>query len=237
LPQHISRRELKKDEVRATLAHGAEAVLSHQQIVLYIVILAVVVALGVFGWRSYLQRQTDKASVAFDSALKVFQAPVGAPAAPGGLAYPDANKKFTEAEQKFAEVASKFQRVRPGQLARYYAALSLEQLGKDNDARKWLEGLVGNKDEDIAALAQFQLALIADRTGQGDEAVKLYRRLLDKPTAMVPKPTILLALAQHYSEKDPAQAAKLYGEIKSEYPDTPSAEQAERALALLPSSS
>ena len=46
---HISRKELKKDELRDKLAQGAEAVLSHQSLTLYILIAAVVIALGVFG--------------------------------------------------------------------------------------------------------------------------------------------------------------------------------------------
>ncbi len=83
MAQHISRRELKKDEVRETFAHGAEAVLSHQQLTLYLLIAAVVVAAGIFGWREYAERQTVKAFAAFDDAMKVFQAPVGAPAGSG----------------------------------------------------------------------------------------------------------------------------------------------------------
>src|SRR5271170_1057119 len=108
LAQHISRKDLKKDEVRETFAHGAEAVLSHQRLTLYLLIAAVVVAAGVFGWREYAERQTVKAFAAFDDAMKIFQAPVGAPAAPGEVAYTDANKKFTDAEQKFSDVASKY---------------------------------------------------------------------------------------------------------------------------------
>lgn len=237
MTQHISRKELKTDEVRQTLAHGAEAVLSHRQLVLYLGVAAVVVALGFFGWGAYIQRQTVKAAAAFDGAMKIFQTPVGAPTAPGEVTYPDSKKKFAEAEQKFAAVASKYPRTRPGELARYYAALSVEELDQNDAAEKWLQGLVGSKDEEVASLAQFKLAQVEDRLGHGDEAVRLYRQLIAKPTALVPKPTVLLALAQHFSEKNPAEAAKLYGQVKSEYPDTPSAEEAEQALALLPGKS
>jgi outer membrane protein assembly factor BamD (BamD/ComL family) len=51
---------------------------------------------------------------------------------------------------------------------------------------------------------------------------------------LVPKPVVLLSLAEHYRDKDPAQAAKLYAQIKSEYPETPIADQADQELALLP---
>ena len=60
---HISRKELKKDEVRETLAHGADAVLSHKQFTTYILLAAVVVAVGFFGWKTYAERQTMKAGV------------------------------------------------------------------------------------------------------------------------------------------------------------------------------
>jgi predicted negative regulator of RcsB-dependent stress response len=237
LAQHISRKELKKDEVRATFAHGAEAVLSHQQLTSYLLIAAVIVAVGVFGWRTYAQRQTVKAFAAYDDAMKIFQVPVGVPAAPGEVTYTDANKKFADAQQKFSDVASKYPRTRAGELARYYAALSFEKLDKNSQARESLQGLSKSSDVEIAAMATFELASLDDRTGQGDEAAKLYQQLIAKPTLLVPKPIIMLALAEHYGIKNPAEAVKLYTEIKSQYPDTPVAEQADEALALLPSKS
>jgi len=235
--QHISRKELKKDEVRETFAHGAEAILSHRQFSSYILAAAVLIALGIFGWRTYSQHQTVKASAAFDAAMKVFQTPVGAPQAPGEVTYTDEIKKFTEANQKFADVASQYPHTRAGQLASYYCALSLERLAKNDDAKKRLQTLAGSRDADVAAMAQFELAMLDDTLGQSDEAVKLFQQLIAKPTALVPKPVVMLALADHYSQKDPSQAVKLYTQIKTDYPDTPIAEQADQALALLPGKS
>jgi predicted negative regulator of RcsB-dependent stress response len=234
---HISRRELKKDEVRDTFERGAEAVLSHQQLSLYILIAVVVVAVGVFGWRTYTQRQTVKAFADYDDAMKIFQTPIGAPVAPGETSYTDANKKFTDAEQKFSAVASKYPHTRASELSRYYAALSFEKLDKNAEARALLQGLTSSSDDEVVAMARFELAGLDDRMGQGDEAEKLYKQLIATPTVLVPKPVVMLALAQHYSEKNPVEAAKLYGQIKTDYPDTPIAEQADQALALLPGKS
>jgi predicted negative regulator of RcsB-dependent stress response len=234
---HISRRDLKKDEVRDTFERGAEAVLSHQQLSLYLLIAAIVIAVGVFGWRTYTQRQTVKAAAAFDDAMKIFQAPIGGPPVEGTPNYTDPTKKFTEAEQKFADVAARYPHTRPGEVARYYVGLSYEKLDKNDLARASLQGLTASSDAEIAALAKFDLAGLDDRTGQGEEAVKLYQSLIDKPSVLVPKAVVLLTLAQHYGEKDPAQAARLLNQIKSEYPDSPIAEQADQALALLPGKS
>jgi predicted negative regulator of RcsB-dependent stress response len=235
--QHISRKELKKDEVRETFAHGAEAILSHREISTYIIGAAILIALGIFGWRTYSQHQTVKSFAAFDDAMKVFQAPVGPPPAPGELAYSDETKKYTDANQKFADIASKYPRTRAGELANYYCALSLEKLDKNDDAKRRLQSLSGSRDADVAAMAQFELASLEENLGQGDDAVKLYQELIAKPTALVPKPIVMLALANHYSQKDPSQAAKLYTQIKSDYPDTPVAQQADQALSLLPGKS
>lgn len=234
---HISRKDLKKDEVRDTFAHGAEAVLSHQQLTMYLLIAAVIIAVGVFGWKTYAERQTVKAFAAYDDAMKIFQAPVGAPSAPGELTYADATKKFADAQQKFSDVASKYPRTRAGELSRYYAALSFEKLDKNAQAHESLQGLANSGDDEVAAMARFELAGLDDRTGQGDEATKLYQQLIAKPSLLVPKPVVMLALAQHYSVKNPTEAAKLYGQIKSDYPDTPVAEQADQGLALLPGKS
>ena len=47
----------------------------------------------------------------------------------------------------------------------------------------------------------------------------------------VPKPLVLLTLADHYRKTDPAQAAKLYNQVKQEFPDA--AEEADQGLELL----
>ena len=240
MAQHISRRDLKKDEVRETFAHGADAVLSHQSLTAYILLAAIVIALGIFGWRTYAERQTVKASAAFGDAMKTFQARVrapGEPAEPTEVTYVDQKNKWADAAQKFHDVAAKYPRTRPGQLANYYSGLSLERIDRYDDAKKALQAAVDGGSDDYAALARFELAQLDDRTGQGDEAVKIYEQLIAKPAVFIPKSVVMLALAEHYSQKNPAEAAKVYGQIKTEFPGTPMAQQADQELALLPGKS
>lgn len=237
---HISRKELKTDEVRETFAHGAEALLSHQQLMMYVIIVALVGAIGVFGWKTYIERQTVRASAAFDDAMKDFQARVvaaGESSQPGELTYVDEKVKYGDSSKKFAEAASKYPHTRPGQLAKYYEALSLEKLGRNGDARKLLQEVGNTGDDEFAAMAKLELAGLQDREGKPDDAVKLYQQLLAKPTVLVPKPVVLLALAEHYRPNNPIEAAKYFDEIKSEFPGTPIAQQAEQELALLPGKS
>lgn len=241
MPEHLSRKELKKDEVRETLAHGAEALLSHKQSTTYILIAAIIIALAFFGWRTYTTKQTTKAAAAFNGALRTYEAPTsatpGARPVPGAPLFSDDNAKYAAAAKQFEAVANSYSRTIPGQLAGYYAGLCLEQTGKDADARKYLESAAKGKNADYVSLAKFELAKIADKTNQPEQAVKLYAELMASPTVLVPKPTAMLALADHYRAKDPAQAAKLYNQIKSQYPDTAVADQAGQELALLPGKS
>ena len=241
MAQHISRKDLKTDEVRDTLAHGADAILSHQTLTIYILVAALAVGLAIFGFRTYTERQTIKAAASYDDAMKVFSArvlAVGELAQPGETTFTDEKTKYTQAEQKFADVAKKYPHTRPGQLAGYYAGLSDEKLEKNQEAKKWLQGLADGSDYDLAAMARFELAQMHDRAGQSDEAVKLYQDLIAKPSVLVPKPVVMLTLAEHYSAKNnSAEATRLYSQIKSEYPDTPIAQQADQELNLLPGKS
>ena len=237
---HISRKELKKDEIRDTFAHGAEAVMSHQKATTILVAAALVIALGFFGWKTYTERQTVRASAVFDDAMKDFQARVTTPGEPtqaGELTYVDEKVKFGDAAKKFSDVAAKYPRTRPGELAKYYEALSLERLGKSDDAKKILQGLADSGSDEFSAMAKLELANLDDHLGQADEAGRLYQELLAKLTVLVSKPVVLLALAEHYSEKNPTEAAKYFGQIKSEYPGTPIAKQADQEMALLPGKS
>ena len=237
---HISRKELKKDEFRETLAHGAEAVVSHWDWLWKIGVPVLVVALGVFGWRWYSDWQTTKASAALAQAMEVYDAPIRAPgeaAPPGQLSYIQEKNKYEDALKKLTAVAQSYSHTSPGRIARYYAALSLEHLGRSAEAQKQLEELAQSGNRELASLARFELAKLYDQTGKGEQAVPLYQELIKKPTTLVPKPVALLALADHYVKSNPAEATRLYNQLKTEFPNTALADEADKRLELLPGKS
>lgn len=236
MTEHISRKELKQDKIKETIEHGAEAVISHGQLTLIFVIVALAAALGYGGWRFYIDRQTGKASIEFDNAMKAYQGRVGTspdPAVPDDRVYPNEMARAQDASVKFAAVADKYPSTNPGKLARYYSALTLEDLERHNQAIEELKRITGSSDKELAGMAQYQMAVIDARTGKPDDAVKIFRALADKPPVLVPRPLVLLELAGVLRQSNPKEAATIYQQIKKEFPDTTIADEADRGLDSL----
>jgi hypothetical protein len=234
--EHISRKELKQDRIKETIEHGAEAVISHGQFTLIVVVIALFAALGYGGWRFYIDRQTVAASGDFDTAMKAYQGRIAAvpdPADPNTPFFPDESARAQASMKKFSDVADKYPSTNPGRLARYYAALCLEDLERHNQALEELKKISGGGDKELAAMAQYQTAIIYSRTGKTDEAVKIFRALADKQSALVPRPLVLLELAGILRNSNPKEAASIYQQIKKEFPDTAIADQADRGLDTL----
>lgn len=236
MPEHISRKELKQDKVRETFEHGAEAVLSHTRLASIGLLVVIIVAAGYLGWKFYTERRTNQAQAALDEAMKIFSAPISAPGQqtlPGELTYTDSTKRSQDALIKLSSVASQYPHTNPGKLARYYEALCLMDLDRLNQASEELKKLDAGSDKELAALAQFQLALIAEKNGKNDEAIKTLRALSTSGAALVPKPMVLLELAGVLGHTDPKQATGIYQQLKKDYPNTSVADQADRGLELL----
>jgi hypothetical protein len=233
VPEHISRKELKQDKIKETIAHGAEAVISHGQFAAIVIAVVAAIAVGYGGWHFYIDRQTVQASAAFDIAMKAYQGRIASapdPADPSTPTYPDEKARAQDALSKFSSVANTYPSTNPGKLARYYAALCLEDLEHHNQALEELKKISGGSDKELAAMAQYQMAVIYARTGKTEDAVKLFRALADKPTVLVPRPLVLLELANVLRSSNPKEAANIYQQIKKEFPDTSIAEQADRGL-------
>lgn len=240
MAEHISRKELKHDKVRETFEHGAEAVLSHTRILTFGLLVAILAVAGYLGWRLFSQREATQSQMALQEAAKIYNAPLnvpGQPVLPGEVTYSDASKRSEDALAKFNVVAAKYPHTDAGRQARYYAALCLMDLDRLNQASEELKTLAGSSDKEMAALAQYQMALIDERTGKIDEAIKLLRNLTTAGSVLVPKPMAQLELAGVLSRTDPKQAADIYAELKLRYPNTPVADQADRGLQLLSSKS
>jgi predicted negative regulator of RcsB-dependent stress response len=234
--EHISRKELKHDRVRETIEHGAEAVLSHTRIASIAILVAIVLLAGYYGWKIYDDRQTGQAQAAFDDAMKIFNAQIllpGQPSLPGEISYVDSTQRSQDAEVRLSAVASKYPKTGPGRMARYYSAICLMDLDKLNQASEELKKLESGSDKELAALAHFQQALIAERSGRNDQAVPILRALSNSGSILVPKPLVLLELAGILRQTNPKEAAALYEQIKKDYPNTSVADEADRGLGEL----
>jgi predicted negative regulator of RcsB-dependent stress response len=235
LPEHISRKELKQDRIHDAIEHSAEAVYSHKQVALVVILVVGVIAAGYGVWSVYIDRQTAAASAAFDTAMKAYTGHVGAadPAEPGEASYADETARSNDAEVKFTAVADKYPNTSPGRLARYYAALCLEDLDRQNQALEQLKRITSGSDKELASMAEYQTAVIYERTGRTDDAVKILRGLADKPSVFVPRPLALLELGGALRQTNPKEAANIYQQVKKEYPESAISEEADRGLDTL----
>jgi TolA-binding protein len=231
--EHLSRKELKQDKIRDSIEHGAEAVYSHGRLTGVIILVALVVGGSVGGWRIYSDRKTVEATAALDVALKAFNGHIrtaGEAVELGELTYSDEATRAQDATVKFSAVADKYPNTNPGKLARYYAALTLEDLERHNQALEELKKISGGSDKELAAMAQYQTAVIYARTGKSADAIMILRALANKSTVLVPRPFVLLELASQLRQANPQEAASIYQQIKKEFPDTTISEEADRGL-------
>lgn len=236
MSEHISRKELKQDKIKETIEHGAEAVISHGQFTMIVIVAALVAVVAYGGWRFYVDRKTVQASLAFDEGMKAYQGRIGGapnPADPDDRVYPNDNARVSDAFQKFSAVADKYSSTNPGKLASYYSALCLEDLERHNQAIEELKKISGGSDKELSAMARYQMAVIHARTGKPDDAIKLFRALADKPSVLVPRPLALLELARVLRKTDPQEAITVYQQIKKEFPEATIADEADRGLEAL----
>jgi predicted negative regulator of RcsB-dependent stress response len=231
--EHISRKELKQDKVRETFEHGAEALLSHTKLAAIAALVLIIAAAGFIGWKVYADRQETQAQAGFDEAFKIFNSPIavpGQPSLPGEVTYTDPLQRSQDAEVKFSATASKYPNTKAGKLARYYSALCMMDLDKLNQATEELNKLNAGSDRELAALGNYQRALIAERSGKTEEAAKTLQALSTAGSVLVPKPLVLLELAALLRQSDPKRATTLYEQLKKDYPNTAVAEEADRGL-------
>ncbi len=235
MSEHISRKELKQDKIKETLEHGAEAVYSHSQLASVVVGALILVGCVYGGWTLYHERQTGKASVELSAATKIYTARIaGAPeqgADPNETVYPDEAARAQAAAPKFEAVANKYPGTNPGKMARYYAALCYENMEKLNQAQEQLQKISGGSDTELAAMAQYQISVIDERSGKPDEAIKVLRALAAKPTLLVPHPLVLLDLAGLLRQSNPQEAIGLYQQVKKDYPEQAITDEADRGLS------
>ena len=239
----LSRHELKQDEFQSTVeAFENFAKQNYKQIILTVVV-AILVAGSIVGWKEYNARQAAAANAALADALKTFTASVGGPAPnlfapqqqpPTGQFATDQDK-YKKALAQFSDIVARYPRQTPSGFARYHVGLCQAALGDSPAAIKTLDAASRAADRDVASLAKLALAEELARAGKTDEAVKTYKDLASHPSATVPEATALLGLADAYRTSQPGQARAIYEKLEKDYSsDAYLASVVKEELATLP---
>jgi hypothetical protein len=178
-----------------------------------IVLLAIVIAAIVF-----YSKRSAAAELAFGEAMDTYNAPLaqpGQPAAPGEKTFATAAARAKQANQQFVQVADGYSFFEAGKTARYFAGLTAIDMGQTGPAENYLTQVADGHDAALASLGKLALANLYQQTNRSSQAVVLLNQLIAKPTNTVPVDAARLQLAAIYEKTNPAEAKKIYAQLKS----------------------
>ncbi|MBV9574729.1 MAG: tetratricopeptide repeat protein [Acidobacteriales bacterium] len=236
-----TRHQLKQDKFsRVTLdAAGATVHWSaeHKSRILIGAGICLVIAAAVLGAWYHINQQDLRASADLNQAVRVLNTPIrpeGMPAQPDDPSFASAKERATEAQKKLQAIIQQYPHTRSAEIAHYLDALTDSQLGDNATAERELKAVAGYHNSDISSLAQFALAALYRNNNRYQEAIEIYKKLIDKPTNAVGKVTSEVELAATYAaQQQPTEARKLYEQIQKENPSGPAAQLASAKLQEL----
>ena len=229
-----TRHALKQDRFATATASGLDWLQENRTsaiaTVTAVVILVALIITGVVVYNS----RSAKAQDLFGQAMDIYNTPLaqpGQPALPGEITYPTAAARAKAANPLFVQVAEHYNWLEPGKNAEYFAGLTYLDMGQTASAESELQKAAGSHDNGLAALAKMALAGLYRQTGRDDQAVDIYRQLMKNPTVTVPASAAKLQLAGLYETTNPAEAKKLYAELKDQDKTTVAGQIAAQKLA------
>ncbi len=247
----LTRKEIQQDRIRAVL-EDVYRWLTRNTVFLgaAVAIFALIVVAG-YGWRLYQESATSEQQARLGEALQVFHAPLEGEeesVEPGHEGHDHATNphpskyRFASAEERnqkaletLTALAEEDPDSRPGQLARYYRAITLERMGRSDEAETVLRELIADVElPEVSNLARHQLGAILVGQGKRQEAIEVWKQILDNPAPNFPRDQLLARLGQA-SEKagQPEAALDYYRKLVAEFPSAPLTRDLERRIDYL----
>jgi tetratricopeptide (TPR) repeat protein len=232
-----TRHQLKQDAFTASTAETISwAVENRSKLIAAGIVVVVILAVLGGGW-AYVTYRDQQAREQLALALQKYNAPIrpaGTPATPDVVSYASAKEQAQATYPEFTRIANKYRFTQSSQVARYFAGVTARDVGDDATAEKDLQEVAGSRYPEIASLAKMALATLYHDSNRNQQAIEIYKQLIDHPTVSVGKNAAQLALASLYeSMAQPDQARHIYEQMQKESPGTAVAQLAGQKLQAL----
>jgi predicted negative regulator of RcsB-dependent stress response len=239
MSQHLTRRDIKRDELANAMERGVEYAESHMRTIITAVAAVLVAALLASLWFMYSNNRAEKANVALAQAMKVYQAPVD-PAAPkpddpANPSFADEAARRTKAKALFEKLRDDFGSTKAGDVASVYLgqiALAEEQPARAREL--WNDFVEKHGDHVLASETRVNILRLDRATGKAEEVSKSLTAMLDQTDAPLPQDVILGELAATQEQLGKKQeAVQSYQRLMDEFPQSPYARDARQKIAEL----
>ena len=213
------RRQLKQDQFAAKTQETIDWASEHQSALTYITIIVVVLGALAVGAFYYQQGREKAASALLSQGIDDYSAPIvpaGSAPIAGVTTFSSTVDRAKTASTKFIEVSQKYPHTDAGTLAKYFIGLCSEDMNDNAKAEQYFKDVADSGPKDTAALAKQALAALYHQEGQDENAIALYKQLIDKLTNTVSKATAQMDLAALYATKEPTEAKKLYAQVAAD---------------------
>jgi len=212
-PKQVSRRqELREDKVVTAYARAITLAEKYKGALIAAGVGIVVIFFGVIGYTFYLSGQSDAADDAIGAVLPLYESGQYQEALDG-----------TAEMAGLLEIADEYGATDAGNLAQFYAASALFQLGRYDEAAEYFAAYDGD-DDLLGASAIAGRAAVAEQQGEHAEAGRLYLDAARTYESAATAPTYYLDAARNFEAAGDIDAARTaYEEIEETYPDAPEA--------------
>lgn len=229
-----TRHALKQDRFATATASGLDWLQENRTSTIVAVTTVVILAAIVITCVVVYNARSAHAQSLFSQGMDIYSAPLaqpGQPSMPDETTYPTAAARAQAANPMFVQAADHYDWLKAGENAEYFAGLTYLDMGQTANAEQELKKAADSRDKGLAALSKMALAGLYRGTGHTDQAVSLYQQVIKNPTLTVPASAAKLQLAGLYETTNPAEAKKLYAELKDQDKTTAAGQIAAQKLA------
>jgi tetratricopeptide (TPR) repeat protein len=240
--KRTERHRLKENEVASTVARATQTFERHKTSIVGGAVAVVVVAAGLagfFAWRSQADSRSremlaDAMAVA-ETRVTPAPAPGAAPASKPAGGFASAQARDQAALARVLAAANAYPSTEAGIAARYYAAATLARLGRTAEAIQQYQQVVAAAGDSVyGRMAKLGMADANVAAGRYDAAIATYREFAAASAGDLPLDGILMQMAYAYQAAGkPAEARQAFKRVADEFPQSPYAADARRAVDAL----
>ncbi|HYU31676.1 MAG TPA: tetratricopeptide repeat protein [Thermoanaerobaculia bacterium] len=239
MTQHLTRKEMKRDDFATAVGRGMEYAESHvRTLLLGLGVVALLAVLFVVG-RIFLGNRGEQANEELARAMKVYQAPVDAtspkPDDPKSPSFPDATARRNRAKQLFETVQSDYGRTDAADMAGLYLAQIAAEEGQLDKARElWTRFVDDNPKNILAGEARVNLMHLDRQQGKSEDLAQRLKAMMEQDEPGLPKDVVLYELATTQEQLGRKQdALQSWRKLTEEYPESAYRTEAQRKVDAL----